>query len=116
MSEATENAILEKIHKLEESHFYLDKDVSLNHVAVKVAVNQRYLSYVINRNKGKDFAGYINELRIHYITDRLKNDNEFLKYKISFLADLCGFSSHSRFTTTFKKVTGVSPQSFITDL
>nr|WP_294783049.1 helix-turn-helix domain-containing protein [uncultured Flavobacterium sp.] len=116
MSEATESAILEKIHKLEESHFYLDKDVSLNHVAAKLAINQRYLSYVINKNKAKDFAGYINELRILYITDRLKNDKNFLKYKISFLADLCGFASHSRFTTTFKKVTGVSPLQFITDL
>lgn len=116
MSEATESAILEKIEKLEESHFYLDKDISLNYVAVKLSINQRYLSYVINKNKSKDFAGYINELRIHYITDRLRNDSDFLKYKISFLADLCGFSSHSRFTTTFKKVTGVSPMTFITDL
>ena len=116
MSEATESAILEKIQKLEESHFYLDKDISLNYVAVKLSINQRYLSYVINKNKSIDFAGYINELRIHYITDRLRNDNNFLKYKISFLADLCGFSSHSRFTTTFKKVTGVSPLTFITDL
>ncbi|SFE10640.1 AraC-type DNA-binding protein [Flavobacterium phragmitis] len=116
MSEATESAILEKIQKLEESHFYLDKDISLNYVAVKLSINQRYLSYVINKNKSIDFAGYINELRIHYITDRLRNDSNFLKYKISFLADLCGFSSHSRFTTTFKKVTGVSPLTFITDL
>ena len=116
MSEATESAILENIEKLEESHFYLDKDISLNYVAAKLSINHRYLSYVINKNKSKDFAGYINELRIHYITDRLRNDSDFLKYKISFLADLCGFSSHSRFTTTFKKVTGVSPLTFITDL
>lgn len=116
MSEATESAILEKIKKLEKSHFYLDKDISLNYVAVKLSINQRYLSYVINKNKSIDFAGYINELRIHYITDRLRNDSDFLKYKISFLAELSGFSSHSRFTTTFKKVTGVSPQSFINDL
>lgn len=116
MSEATESAILEKIEKLEETHFYLDKDISLNYVAVKLSINQRYISYVINKNKSIDFAGYINELRIHYITDRLRNDSNFLKYKISFLADLCGFSSHSRFTTTFKKVTGVSPQSYINDL
>lgn len=116
MSEATESAILEKIKKLEKSHFYLDKNISLNYVAAKLSINQRYLSYVINKNKSKDFAGYINELRIHYITDRLKNDSDFLKYKISFLAELCGFSSHSRFTTTFKKVTGVSPQNFINDL
>lgn len=116
MSEATENAILEKIKKLEKSHFYLDKDISLNYVAVKLSINQRYLSYVINKNKSIDFAGYINELRIHYIIDRLRNDSDFLKYKISFLAELSGFSSHSRFTTTFKKVTGVSPQNFINDL
>lgn len=116
MSEATESAILEKLQKLEQSHFYLDKEISLNFVAVKLSINQRYLSYVINKNKSKDFAGYINELRIHYITDRLRNDSDFLKYKISFLADLCGFSSHSRFTTNFKKVTGVSPLTFITEL
>ena len=116
MSEATERAILEKIKKLEKSQFYLDKDISLNYVAVKLSINQRYLSYVINKNKSKDFAGYISDLRINYIIDRLKSDSNFLKYKISFLADLCGFSSHSRFTTTFKKVTGVSPQNFINDL
>ena len=46
----------EKIEKLEESHFYLDKDISLNYVAAKLSINHRYLSYVINKNKSVDNA------------------------------------------------------------
>ena len=116
MPEATEISILKGLQELKKSHYYLNKDISLNSVAAELNINQRYLSYVINKHKSKDFAGYINELRINYIIDRLKNDDSYLKYKISYLADQCGFSSHSRFTITFKKVTGVSPLNFITYL
>jgi AraC-like DNA-binding protein len=116
MSVTTENSILKSLKELEKSHFYLNKDISLNSVAVELSVNQRYLSYVINKHRTKDFASYINELRINYIIDRLKNDDSYLKYKISYLADQCGFSSHSRFTVTFKKVTGISPMNFISYL
>lgn len=116
MSEATENSILNGLQELKKSHYYLNKDISLNSVAAELNINQRYLSYVINKHKAKDFASYINELRINYIIDQLKNDENYLKYKISYLADQCGFSSHSRFTITFKKVTGVSPMNFITYL
>ncbi len=116
MSEATEMNILKGLQELKKTHYYLNKDISINSVATELNINQRYLSYVINKHKSKDFAGYINELRINYIIDRLKNDEKYLKYKISYLADQCGFSSHSRFTITFKKVTGVSPLNFITYL
>jgi AraC-like DNA-binding protein len=116
MPEATEISILKGLQELKKSHYYLNKDISLNSVATELNINQRYLSYVINKHKSKDFAGYINELRINYIIDKLKNDDRYLKYKISYLADQCGFSSHSRFTITFKKVTGVSPLNFITYL
>ncbi|WP_264538187.1 helix-turn-helix domain-containing protein [Flavobacterium sp. N1736] len=116
MSEATENSILKSIQEFEKSHFYLNKDLSLNSVAAELNINHRYLSYVINKHKSKDFAGYINELRINYIVDRLRNDSNYLKYKISYLADQSGFSSHSRFTINFKKITGVSPLDFITYL
>ena len=116
MSEATENSILKSLRDLEKSHFYLNKDISLNSVAAELSINQRYLSYVINKHSTKDFASYINELRINYIIERLKNDEGYLKYKISYLADQCGFSSHSRFTVTFKKVTGISPMHFINSL
>ncbi len=113
ISEATENNILIKIKEIEKSHFYLNKNLSLNSVAAELNINHRYLSYVINKHKSKDFASYINELRINYIVDRLKNDASYLKYKISFLAEEAGFASHSRFTITFKKITGVSPVTFI---
>lgn len=116
MSEATESTILESIKQFEKSNLYLNKDISLNSVAAELSINNRYLSYVINKHKSKDFASYINDLRINYIINRLKNDPNYLKYKISYLADQCGFLSHSRFTITFKKVTGVSPLTFITYL
>lgn len=116
MSEAAENSILQNLEEFENSLSYLDKTLSLNSVATELNVNHRYLSYVINKHKSKDFAGYINELKINYIVDRLKNDPTYLKYKISYLADQAGFASHTRFTITFKKITGVSPLTFITYL
>ena len=116
MSETTENNILKSLSELEKSHFYLNKDISLNSVAVELSINQRYLSYVINKHRTKDFASYINELRINYIIDRLKNDDNYLQYKISYLAELCGFSSREVFTTIFKKETGISPSYFIDNL
>ncbi|WP_294965826.1 helix-turn-helix domain-containing protein [uncultured Flavobacterium sp.] len=116
MSEATENSILNSLKESEKAQFYLNSEVSLTTLAAELGINHRYLSYVINKNTEKDFAGYINELRINYIVDRLRNNPSYLKYKISYLADLSGFSSHSRFTTTFKKVTGQSPVDFIRQL
>ena len=37
----------------------------------------------------------------------------FINYKISYLAENCGFSSHSSFATVFKSITGISPVKFI---
>ncbi len=116
MSEATENSILKSLKESEKAQFYLNSEASLTTLAAELGINHRYLSYVINKNTEKDFAGYISELRINYIVGRLRSNPSYLKYKISYLADLCGFSSHSRFTTTFKKVTGLSPVDFIRQL
>lgn len=113
MSVETEQAILKSIDEFELSKYYLDNNISMNFVASELGTNHRYLSYVINKYKKKDFNSYINELRIKYIIERLREDVNFRKYKISYLAEQCGFSSHSRFTITFKKITGVSPLAFI---
>ena len=36
-----------------------------------------------------------------------------MNYKISYLAENCGFSSHSSFATVFKSITEISPVTFI---
>lgn len=116
ITQEKEDAILSKLTDFEKEKGFLDKGVSLNALASNIGVNHRYLSYVVNKNKKCDFASYVNELRIGYIVDCLKTDSKYAKYKISYLADKCGFASHSRFTVTFKKVTGDSPSNFINKL
>jgi len=114
ISKEREHTILESLNKLEESNFHLNSDVSLNDYASNIGVNQKYITYVIRKHWDTNFPGYINQLRINYIVKLIKSDSVYLQYKISYLADLCGFSSHSRFSANFKKVTGISPSTFIT--
>ena len=113
ISKEREQSILESLNKLNKSDIYLNPDISLNDYASKVGVNQKYITYVIRKHWGTSFPKYINQLRVNYIVRLIKSEPEYLQYKISHLADLCGYSSHSRFSAIFKKVTGISPSSFI---
>lgn len=112
----TEDKLLKKLIKFEKSVRFLEKSISLPVLAGRFETNTKYLSYVINKHKGKDFSAYINELRIFYIIKKLESDPAYLNYKISYLAEECGFSSHSKFTTTFKSITGISPSTFLSYL
>ncbi len=105
--------LLEKLEKFESNNDYLDPAISLNLLAENLNTNTKYLSEIINTYKNKNFHYYINELRINYIINQLKNNPVYLKYKVSHLAEEAGFSSHSLFSTVFKQVTGHSPASFI---
>lgn len=111
-----EVAILKQIDDFEYNKWFLDKNISISVLAAKFSINHRYLSYVVNKHKKCDFATYVNELRVGYIVERLMNNPQYIKYKISYLADQCGFASHSRFTVTFKKITGYPPSTFISNL
>lgn len=109
----SEKQIIEALHKFESSGKFRNKDMSLGKLASQLNTNTKYLSEVINRHKGKNFNAYINELRINYITEKIKSTPAYLNYKVSYLAEECGFSSHSTFTTVFKAIVGVSPIVFV---
>jgi len=116
ISKEKETEILQKLEEWEESDQYLSKSMSLSMLSAQMGVNTKYLSEVINNNKGKNFNGYINELRINHIAHLLKTDSTYLNYKVSYLAEFSGFSSHSAFTTIFKSVTGMSPNAYIQEI
>lgn len=109
----SENQILADLEKFEAGKKFTQKDMSLGMLAAQLNTNTKYLSEVINRQKQKNFNSYINELRINYITEKIKSDPKYLNFKVSYLAEECGFSSHSTFTTVFKSIVGVSPIMFV---
>lgn len=113
MSEEVEQQILKKLLRFEQGEKFTSRNITLSALSVLLDTNSKYLSYVINKHKKKDFNSYINELRIFYIIKKLESSPAYLNYKISYLAEECGFSSHSKFTAIFKTVTGMSPSSFM---
>ena len=116
VSKEKEDEILQKLQQWELSANFLSKNMSISILSAQTEINTKYLSEVINSNKGKNFNAYINELRINHIASLLKNDPAFLNYKVSYLAEYSGFSSHGAFTNVFKSITGMSPNHYIQEI
>lgn len=109
----TEKVLLSKLKRFENSTKFTNKDISLAVLAGQFDTNTKYLSEIINTHYHVNFNKYINMLRINYLVEKLKSDPNYMNYKISYLAEDCGFASHSSFATVFKSITGISPITFI---
>ena len=70
------------------------------------------LSYLFNQHLNRNYYDYINDYRIEEFK-RLINEDEYSKYTLSALAELCGFSSRASFFRYFKKTTGITPNEYI---
>lgn len=109
----TEQQILSKLKKFEASVKFTNKEMSLAALAASLDTNTKYLSEVINKHYHDNFNTYINKLRVNYIVEKLQSEPAYRHYKISYLAEESGFSSHSSFATIFKSITGIAPTTFI---
>ena len=113
INKETEAKILTQLDQFEKDEMFNNSYISLSFLATEFNTNIRYISYVVKKHKGADFKSYINKLRINYIIHKLNTSTKYRKYKVGALAEECGFSSHSKFTTIFKSITGISPSTFI---
>ena len=113
ISSQTEKRILSKIEEFEDNLLFLESNVSISFLASFCETNIRYISKILKDNKEQDFSSYINALRVFYVIQKLKENKEYRNYKISYLAEMSGFSSHSKFSSIFKQVVGLSPSEFI---
>lgn len=109
----TEVELLSKLDEFEKKKKFLNNNMALNLMASQLQTNNKYLRYILKKHRNTDFNNYINELRISYITIKLKTDPKYLQYKISYLARESGFTSHTKFTKTFKKLKGISSSAYI---
>lgn len=109
-------AVSKKLSKFEESNLYLDKDFNLSKMASFVDCNTRYTSRIIVETRNKKYIEYVDDLRIEYIIDKLKNDSKFRNYTIKALTEEAGFKSPQKFKEAFTKYTNLSPLYFIKEL
>ncbi len=108
--------ILNNLTAFETNQQFLQKNISIAWVAKEIGTNTKYLSKVINHHKGKNFANYINDLRIAYAVKALK-ENEALKHlTIQGIAEEMGFNTAESFSSAFKKSTGIKTSYFIRKL
>ena len=110
------NDILSKLDQFEGERQFLQKNISISSLAKEINTNTKYLSKVINYHKNKSFTNYVNELRVQYSVEQLKENASLKNYTIQGIAEEMGFNSAESFSAAFKKSTGIKPSYFMRKL
>ncbi|SKB56473.1 Helix-turn-helix domain-containing protein [Parapedobacter luteus] len=116
LAEDTERELLNKLVVFETGTAFTEKNFTISKLAALMGTNTRYVNHILQNHRNKNFNDYLNSLRIKFIIQKMIDNPEFLNYKINYLAELSGYSSHSRFAQMFKQETNISPSQFISRL
>jgi AraC-like DNA-binding protein len=95
--------VLEKLQRFEDNREYLQGKVTLNILAKRFDTNPRYLSQIVNSNKGKPFKQYISDLKIEYIKYRLGVDKKYRNYTLMAIAHELGYTPDALAKAFYKK-------------
>lgn len=108
--------ILKELENFETKELFLKKGITLASLAKSTKTNTAYLSEIINSHKGKNFAAYLNDLRISYALRKLVTDKKFRSYKLYFIAEELGYNNEQAFSLAFKKKTGTTLSIYIKEI
>lgn len=103
--------IKKELLKLMEQQVYLEEEVTLASLALRMDVSTNHLSQVINSEFKLNFFDFMNSYRVEAAKALMQNP----KYKedsIVTIAEASGFHSTSAFYTAFKKRTGMTPSEY----
>ena len=116
MSKEKETELLSKMIEFEKGIEFTNKNFTISNFIAILETNSKYANYMLKKHRKISFNDYINGLKIKFIIEKLHANPEYLNYKINYLSELSGFSTHSRFAQIFKNETGISPSEFISKL
>ncbi len=105
--------ILHQLEIFENENKFLDTQISQKMLSEDLGTNSTYFSKIINTYKGKNFTLYINDLRLEFIIDQLKNDVKYLNMDVKELASRAGFSSAENFSDNFRRKFDLKPSVFM---
>ena len=113
ISKSLVDQLLFKIQDFESTKGFLDKEISANKMASDLGTNANYLGKVIKYKYGIGFRRYINNLRIKYVLNEIRQNRRILKYSIQAIAQEAGYNNAEPFSKAFKAKTGYYPSEFI---
>ncbi len=99
------------IQLIENEALYREPEMNRELIAEKLNVSPGYLSEIISSSTDQKLTSIINAYRIED-AKKMLIDPKFDKYSIIAIGLEAGFSSKSAFFTSFKKITGLTPNQF----
>jgi AraC-like DNA-binding protein len=100
----------------------LDKDIlflkpgyTINEFSQDIGIPVYQISKCTTHYTGMRFVDLINQKRIQYCVEKLKN-GDWLNYKLEAIAIKCGFNNRNSFTNAFKKFMGTSPSEYMSSI
>lgn len=91
---------------------YLSTDFRLQDFAEELGMNKNLLSQIINTVYNQNFNQLLNNKRIDYVLDNLKNP-EWTRLSLEGMGNNVGFKSRTTFNKAFKEKTGITPSEYI---
>jgi AraC-like DNA-binding protein len=100
-----------------EDHFlknspYLRSGYAISDLSREIGIPPYQLSAFINQEFGLNFNEFINEKRVAYLSELLKNSPEHYQYTLEAIGKMAGFNSRTAFFSAVKKITGKSPSEY----
>jgi AraC-like DNA-binding protein len=97
-----------------ENHPYIKGGYTIAELSKELDIPSYILSAFINQEYGKNFNELINEYRVDYFLNLVKQPNLNSQYKLETLGNQAGFNTRASFIRAVKKKTGLTPSDFVT--
>ena len=88
---------------------YSDWDISVKEIAEALRLSEGYLSHLFKKETGCTVASYVTRCRISMAMKLLASH----QYKVYEVAEQVGYRDITYFSSTFKKMTGISPSEYL---
>ena len=88
---------------------YSEPSISVRTVADALGISDGHLSHTFKKETDLTLLNYLTRVRIRKAMELLRT----CRYKVYEVADLVGYRDIAYFSTTFKKVAGVSPSEYL---
>lgn len=98
------------LHKVRDEQYFLNSDLTIEMLADVLNTNRSYLSVSINRFCDKGFSVWLNNFRIQY-AEQLMRENPSIALKD--LPEQCGYATAGTFVRNFKRCHNMSPSEFM---